>query len=426
MTAIGRRYNASFQQTMLRIKDPKVSVPFYERHFGMKLVHRYDFPQWKFSLYFLERPRDAAAAALPSPGTKASEAYLWSMTGTTLELTHNHGSEEDDSFSVWSGNCGSDLPAESPLFRAGVVRGFGHIAFNVEDVYAMSAALEAAGVAFQKRPDEGRMKGLAFCLDPDGYWIELVKREEGLFPEPQNLSQTMMRVKDADRTIHFYRDILGMDLVRAMHIPGDFTNYFFANLTPAQREAMADPESAEARAAVKTLWQPVLELTHNHGTEKDDAFHVHTGNSEPLGFGHIGFLKPAGRGEGLLIAGERRASFSRLPRRRPRGDVQGDGAGGRPLPQEAAGRRHEQPRIRPRPERLPGRARAARRLVRRRVLQLLRSGARRVQHARGTPFRVCLGLSPSHGPALRPPRTGCQTDGRRRDAGAACSLFSFS
>ena len=45
--------------------------------------------------------------------------------------------------------------------------------------------------------------------------------------------------------------------VRAMHIPGDFTNYFFANLTPAQREAMADPESAEARAAVKTLWQPV-------------------------------------------------------------------------------------------------------------------------------------------------------------------------
>mmetsp|Transcript_13029 Transcript_13029/g.43347 ORF Transcript_13029/g.43347 Transcript_13029/m.43347 type:complete len:348 (-) Transcript_13029:530-1573(-) len=290
MTAIGRRYNASFQQTMLRIKDPKVSVPFYERHFGMKLVHRYDFPQWKFSLYFLERPRDAAAAALPSPGTKASEAYLWSMTGTTLELTHNHGSEEDDSFSVWSGNCGSDLPAESPLFRAGVVRGFGHIAFNVEDVYATSAALEAAGVAFQKRPDEGRMKGLAFCLDPDGYWIELVKREEGLFPEPQNLSQTMMRVKDADRTIHFYRDILGMDLVRAMHIPGDFTNYFFANLTPAQREAMADPESAEARAAVKTLWQPVLELTHNHGTEKDDAFHVHTGNSEPLGFGHIGFL----------------------------------------------------------------------------------------------------------------------------------------
>ena len=58
--------------------------------------------------------------------------------------------------------------------------------------------------------------------------------------------------------------------------------------------------------------------------------------------------------------------------------------------------------------RLPGRARAARRLVRRRVLQLLRSGARRVQHARGTPF---VWVSPLALPtARRPPRTGCQTE----------------
>jgi len=99
---------------------------------------------------------------------------------------------------VWSGNCGSDLPAESPLFRAGVVRGFGHIAFNVEDVYAMSAALEAAGVAFQKRPDEGRMKGLAFCLDPDGYWIELVKREEGSQPRAWPAASRAASLHDAE------------------------------------------------------------------------------------------------------------------------------------------------------------------------------------------------------------------------------------
>ena len=43
--AVLKQQRASWQQTMLRIKDPKVSVPFYERHFGMKLVHRYDFPQ---------------------------------------------------------------------------------------------------------------------------------------------------------------------------------------------------------------------------------------------------------------------------------------------------------------------------------------------------------------------------------------------
>ena len=38
------------------------------------------------------------------------------------------------------------------------------------------AALEEGGVAFHKKPDEGGMKGLAFCLDPDGYWIEIIKR----------------------------------------------------------------------------------------------------------------------------------------------------------------------------------------------------------------------------------------------------------
>ena len=97
MTAIGRRYNGRLPlpaDDAAGIKDPKVSVPFYERHFGMKLVPAMTFlrchsplssllpltahslhapsPQWKFSLYFLERPRDAAAAALPLPGTKAS------------------------------------------------------------------------------------------------------------------------------------------------------------------------------------------------------------------------------------------------------------------------------------------------------------------------------------------------------------------
>ena len=74
------------------------------------------------------------------------------------------------------------------------------------DVYAVSAELEAKGVAFQKRPDEGRMKGLAFALDPDGYWIEIIKRnEQAQIANKYTLAQTMFRIKDPVKSLHFYR-----------------------------------------------------------------------------------------------------------------------------------------------------------------------------------------------------------------------------
>ena len=41
---------------------------------------------------------------------------------------------------------------------------------------------------------------------------------------------------------------------------------------------------------MKELWQPLLELTHNHGTEDDPTFKYHSGNEAPQGFGHIGML----------------------------------------------------------------------------------------------------------------------------------------
>ena len=106
---------------MLRIKDPKVSVPFYETHFGFKLIHKYDFPQWNFALYFLGTFPDDEV--LPEPGnllcisfskvccailehickflgTPESEDVLWKLKGTCLELTHNYGSEADPDFKV--------------------------------------------------------------------------------------------------------------------------------------------------------------------------------------------------------------------------------------------------------------------------------------------------------------------------------------
>lgn len=77
-----------------------------------------------------------------------------------LELTHNWGSE-DSGTEMHSGNS-------EP-------KGFGHICIAVPDIEAACARFEAMGVQFQKRLGEGGMKEIAFILDPDGYWIEVVQ-----------------------------------------------------------------------------------------------------------------------------------------------------------------------------------------------------------------------------------------------------------
>ena len=63
------------------------------------------------------------------------------------------------------------------------------------------------------------MKGLAFALDPDGYWIEVVQRTPGVFEEKFNLSQTMLRVKDGPASCKFYTEQLGMKMIRTLHFP---------------------------------------------------------------------------------------------------------------------------------------------------------------------------------------------------------------
>ena len=78
-----------------------------------------------------------------------------------LELTHNPGTETLDKTPYHSGNS-------EP-------RGFGHIAITVDDVEAACARFERLGVPFKKRLTDGKMKNIAFILDPDGYWIEVVR-----------------------------------------------------------------------------------------------------------------------------------------------------------------------------------------------------------------------------------------------------------
>ena len=80
-----------------------------------------------------------------------------------LELTHNWGSEDDADFAYHDGNA-------QP-------QGFGHIGITVPDVYAAAERFEKLGVEFVKKPDDGKMKGLAFIKDPDGYWIEILQAD---------------------------------------------------------------------------------------------------------------------------------------------------------------------------------------------------------------------------------------------------------
>ncbi|KAL3993773.1 lactoylglutathione lyase [Acanthocheilonema viteae] len=143
-----------FQQTMLRIKDPRKTLPFYCNILGMRLLKQMDFPEGKFSLYFLGyKP----ASEIPSDPIEQKRYAL--STLATIELTHNWGTENDPNFSYHNGN-------KEP-------RGFGHIGIAVKDVYAACKRFEELGVQFVKKPDDGRMKGLAFIQDPDGYWIEI-------------------------------------------------------------------------------------------------------------------------------------------------------------------------------------------------------------------------------------------------------------
>lgn len=148
-----------FNHTMLRIKDPERSLRFYSHVLGMRVLRRLDFEEMKFSLYFLAKPDEDES--IPD---EVSERAQWTFSQRgILELTHNWGTEDDPAFEYHDGNS-------EP-------QGFGHICFSVPDLTKAVAWFDANEVDYVKRPEDGKMKHIAFIKDPDGYWIEIVQAD---------------------------------------------------------------------------------------------------------------------------------------------------------------------------------------------------------------------------------------------------------
>lgn len=128
-----------YLHTMLRVSDPEASVAFFEL-LGLEEVRRYESEQGRFTLIFLAGPGQKDVAE--------------------VELTYN-----------WPAEDGS--PAEQ--YDGG--RNFGHLAYAVDDIYALCQQLMDAGVTINRPPRDGHM---AFVRSPDNISVELLQKGERL------------------------------------------------------------------------------------------------------------------------------------------------------------------------------------------------------------------------------------------------------
>jgi lactoylglutathione lyase len=127
---------------MVRVGDVDRSLEFYCGKLGLEEVRRVDNPAGRFTLIFLAAPADRDRA-------REERAPL-------LELTYNWDPED-----------------------YGGGRNFGHLAFEVDDIYATCARLAAGGVVINRPPRDGRM---AFVRSPDNISVELLQKGGALPP----------------------------------------------------------------------------------------------------------------------------------------------------------------------------------------------------------------------------------------------------
>ena len=132
-----------YLHTMVRVSDLKTSIDFYCNKLGLIEFSRKDYEKGRFTLIFLCAPKDKKMA-------DQSRKPL-------LELTYNWDKEE---------------------YTGG--RNFGHLAFNVENIYETCQKLLDQGVTINRPPRDGHM---AFIKSPDGISIELLQKGENLEPQ---------------------------------------------------------------------------------------------------------------------------------------------------------------------------------------------------------------------------------------------------
>ncbi|KAE8453333.1 hypothetical protein EG329_011401 [Mollisiaceae sp. DMI_Dod_QoI] len=256
-----------FNHSMIRVKDPKESVKFYEL-LGMKMIRKIEQPEAKFDLYFM---------GYDSPKAVSHGNHFSDREGL-IELTHNYGTEKDPNYKITTGN-------------AEPYKGFGHTCISVDHIQAACQRIEDAGYKFQKKLTDGRMRHIAFALDPDGYWVEIIsqnpiEKTENITTtdlSTYRMNHTMIRVKDHEKSLKFYQDVFGMTLMRTSENKDAKFNLYFLGYPGGKGKPTESVNGVNPTADREGL----LELTWNYGTESDPNFKYHNGNDEPQGFGHI-------------------------------------------------------------------------------------------------------------------------------------------
>lgn len=258
---------------------------FFNNVLGTTLIERKQFPQWKFGLDFVASIADPSTLA--APGTKEAHSFLWNFERATIELTENEGVTE-----YKNGN------------EDETTKGFGHLAFSVPgpiEEFCAKIEREHPEIAWKKRLTDGKMKDIAFILEPTtGIWVELIEKPKhapaegidcgGLADKP-SFHHCMVRVKDPKVSVPFYERNFGMSLAAVRHFPEMKFSVYFMGTFAEDVLLPTDPESEEAWTWMRARSEGLLELCHNHGTETDPDFKGYNpGNDGKSSYGHIGFL----------------------------------------------------------------------------------------------------------------------------------------